>query len=373
MGHSSATAPPGPGEPGQLTAELERALVRALRGQYDELNATFFKEQLERPVIELANTSARFGQWAHATRTLEVSRTALLEHGWGVVVEVLKHEMAHQFVDEVLECRTESAHGPEFRRVCAERGFDARAAGVPEAAPLEGDRAKILDRIAKLLALAESPNLHEAQSAMNAAQRLMLKHNIESVASGGRNDYGFRHLGKPTGRVEEWARVLAVILGDHFFVQAIWVPVWRPLEGKRGSVLEVCGTPENLEIAEYVYSFLQATAERLWKEYQRDSRISSNRDRRSYIAGVMSGFREKLNEQRTLSRERGLVWVGDAELDGFFHQRHPYTRTTQYTGRRRGEAHAEGRAAGRSIVLHRGVGDSGGGRSSPALLPARRR
>ena len=36
--------------------------------------------------------------------------------------------------------------------------------------------------------------------------------------------------------------LLGAILGKHFFVEVIWVPVYRPLEQKRGSVLEVCGT-----------------------------------------------------------------------------------------------------------------------------------
>ena len=72
-----------------------------------------------------------------------------------MLVEVLKHEMAHQFVDEVLGVHDEPDHGPVFRQVCDERGIDARAAGAPDA-----DRARdhVLDRIAKLLALAGSPN-----------------------------------------------------------------------------------------------------------------------------------------------------------------------------------------------------------------------
>ena len=53
--------------------------------------------------------------------------------------------------------------------------------------------------------------------------------------------------------------ILAGILSDHFFVEVIWVPVWRPLDGKRGSVLEVCGSPANLELAEYVHAFVNHT------------------------------------------------------------------------------------------------------------------
>ena len=53
---------------------------------------------------------------------------------------------------------------------------------------------------------------------------------------------------------------MALILSEHFFVETIWVPVWRPLEGKRGQVIEVCGTRANVEIADYVHDFLTRPA-----------------------------------------------------------------------------------------------------------------
>ena len=58
--------------------------------------------------------------------------------------------------------------------------------------------------------------------------------------------------------------MVAMILGMHFFVEGIWIPVYRPLEAKRGSVLEICGSSANLAIAEYVHGFLHQTADRLW-------------------------------------------------------------------------------------------------------------
>ena len=359
------SAVPTAPEPRRLSVELERAVVRALRSTYDDLNATFFRWRLRRPPIELSDSSGRLGRWIKNPRALEIGRELLAEHGWGVVVEVLKHEMAHQYVDEVLEVE-ESAHGPAFREVCRERGFDARAAGVPETDGLDEAAAPILERIAKLLALAESPNLNEAQSAMNAAQRLMLKYNLESVQRPREGGYSYRHVGKPTGRVDESQRILAVILDEHFFVEPIWVPVWRPFDGKRGSVLEVCGTLPNLSIAEYVHSFLTETAERLWKEHKKAHGIRRNKDRRSFIAGVMSGFREKLARQKKQSDQQGLVWVGDAELHGYFRSRHPHVRTTRHFGRPRNEAHQHGRAAGRRIVLHKGM--RSGPSSGPKLL-----
>lgn len=355
----------------ELDVELERAALRALRAAYNDLNGALFKRALRRPVLELVDSTSRLGRWVHEHRSLELSRSLLTEHGWGVAVEVLKHEMAHQYVDEVLGRSGESAHGPAFRRVCEERAIDHRASGVPLAQEASAADARVLERVTKLLALAESSNVHEAQSAMNTAQRLMLKYNVEVVREGAVRGYGFRHLGRPTGRVSESERILAVIVGDYFFVEAIWVPVWRPLEGKRGSVLEVCGTPENLEMAEYVHSFLTHAAERLWREHKKKNGIRRNANRRTFVAGVMAGFRDKLEQQKRAHSQQGLVWVGDAELGVYFKKRHPHVRWTHHYGSRRTEAYAHGREAGRRIVLHRGV-QQGSSDQARLLPPASR-
>ena len=337
----------------RLGLELEAAALRAARATYSDLNYTFFNGRLRRPTMELTDTSTRLGRWMREFRRLDLSRSLLARYGWGTLVEVLKHEMAHQYTDEVLGAVDEAAHGPTFRRVCEERGFDARATGIPESAsPVS---APILDRVAKLLALAGSSNEHEAQAAMNAAQRLMLKHNLEELSVGREQALSYRHLGEPTGRVSEAERILANILSDHFFVDAIWVPVWRAKEGKRGSVLEICGRLENLEMAEYVYSFLMQTAARLWKEHKKSRGISGNRDRRAYLAGVMAGFRQELEAQARRNTKEGLVWVGDPEVGAFFHRRHPRIRWTRHTSSRGTSAHEHGVEAGRRIVLHRGI------------------
>ena len=343
-----------------LHIELERAAVRAIHKTYEQVNGSLFRFKLRAPAFELVESVERLGRWVPAHRTLELSRDLLVKHGWGVLEEVLKHEMAHQYVDEVLRIHDEPAHGPAFRRVCEERGIDARAAGAPAAA--EGAAVNpVLERIAKLLALAESPNEHEAQAAMSAAQRLMLKHNIEAAVSGSLPSYCFRHLGEPTGRVSEHERRLAMILDQFFFVQVIWVPVWRVTEAKRGSVLEVCGTRDNVELAAYVYDFLMYTSGALYRADRKRRGDRTHQARRKFLAGVMSGFHERLTGERKRSAAQGLVWAGDAELGGFFRRRHPHVRWARHSVSQGGEAYARGQTAGRNIVLHRGVktGNSG--------------
>jgi hypothetical protein len=351
-----------------LRIELERAALRAIHKTFEHVNGSLFRFKLRPPAFELTSNAERLGRWVPVHRTIELSRDLLGNHGWGVLEEVLKHEMAHQYVDEVLRICDEPAHGPAFRRVCEERGIDARAAGAPVADA--SATSPVLERIAKLLALAESPNEHEAQAAMSAAQRLMLKHNIEAAVSGTASSYSFRHLGKPTGRVSEHERRLAMLLDEFFFVQVIWVPVWRVDEAKRGSVLEVCGTRDNVELAAYVYDFLMYTSGALYRVDRKQRRDRTHAARRKFLAGVVSGFHERLKSERQRSEAQGLVWVGDAELGGYFRRRHPHVRWARHSVSTSGEAYARGQTAGRNIVLHRGV-KSGSSGTIRQLPPAR--
>ena len=292
-----------------MNAELEATLLRALLKTWRELNHAFFKNALRKPVMRLSSSETILGRWNRVARCIEISRPLMLDAPWGAIVEVLKHEMAHQYAHEVLAAVDEKAHGPAFQQVCARIGIDPAASGVPDVTGQvdeddeASERHRVLKRVADLLALAQSSNQHEAENAAALAQRLMLKHNIALAEE--RRRYAFRHLGTPKGRVQEHEHILAAIVADYFFVEAIWVPGYRTDDGKRGNVLEICGTPENLAMAGHVHAFLLGTAERLWKIHKREHDITKNRLRRGYLAGVMEGFRERLESERSRNKEKG--------------------------------------------------------------------
>ena len=297
------------------------------------------------PVFSLGADQGRLGLWRRQTREIVVQRRMAFRENWGVVVEVLKHEMAHQYVDEVLKATDESPHGPAFQRVCSDRGIDARALGLPKDSPAS----RVLERITKLLALAGSANQHEAEAAMAKAQAMLLEHNLAVTAQ----QYSFRQVGQPRQRIYEHARWLAVILSDHFFVEAIWVPAYDVRTGQRGTVLEICGTDENLAIAEYVYGFLQETGERLWRNHREANGIKGHGGRRRFLTGVMRGFLDRLEGARHQQQSKGLIWVGDGDLERYLHQRHPRTTRRRRRAGRRDEHFQAGRAAGEQIVLHK--------------------
>jgi hypothetical protein len=359
-------SPSDPDSPPHLSAALEAALLRALAALWDEINQNHFRGSLRRPVLALHDEPGRLGQWQGGRRHLSLSRALVRDQPWGVVREVLKHEVAHQFVDQVLQAHDETAHGPAFEAVCRQHGIDPAASGLPAAADASEEH-PVLRRIARLLALAGSPNLNEAQAAMSQAQRLMLKHNIEAAAATAQRGFQFRHLGRPTRRIGAADQMLASILADHFFVEVIWVPSYAVREGKEGRVLEVCGTRANLDVAAHVHGFLTEAAGRLWRDHKTARGLTGDRERRHFILGVMIGFAEKLRAQSEHNRVEGLVWRGDPELSGYLRRRHPRRRQGGRLGFRRTATYEHGRRAGSEIVLHRPVqATAGRGRLLPS-------
>lgn len=351
-----------------VTTEMQAAAVRALWKEWHAINWSVFREAMVAPVVELSDAEARLGQYDPTRRAMSVSRKLVFTQPWSTVAEVLKHEMAHQYVFEVLKISDETAHGGAFQQVCTRFGVDGRAAGLPATASNDEDD-RMLEKVARLLALAESSNQNEAEAAMRAAQRLMLKHNLDARSRP--SVHVWKTLGEPTGRVQEPERFLANLLTEHFFVEAIWIPVYDALEMRRKTVLEVCGTPANVALAEYVYVFLRDTAARLWATHKKHHGIKLDRDRRKFLTGVMLGFREKMKDEAQKSRESGLVWVKDAALHAYYRTRHPRVASTTFGTGRPSEAYGHGKMAGRDIVLHKPVA-SGPSTRAPAQLGPKR-
>src|SRR5580658_4281872 len=120
------------GDPQQeLTASLERALLRELVSEWKRINAAHFRDALALPSIVLSSSTSHLGRWRGDARVLELSRDMILAQPWAVVVEVLRHEMAHQYVHEALGETSESPHGPAFRAVCERLGVDPASSGLP--------------------------------------------------------------------------------------------------------------------------------------------------------------------------------------------------------------------------------------------------
>jgi hypothetical protein len=294
-----------------------------------------------------------------------------VEHDWVDVIATLEHEMAHQFVDEVYGGEPEP-HGPLYRKICKQLGIDFHARMRPSDATPRGDE-RVIAKVRKLLALAQSSNQHEAELAANLARKVIHRFNLDMLEAskhvGPNADtsaYARCTLGRPTGRRQPYESAIASLLIEHFFVRAVWLEHYDARTGKRGSILELLGRPENLQMAEFVYDFVLQTAERLWKDHKRERGIKGDKDRRVFLFGVVRGFSNKLRKERKIDEQEGLVWVPDAGLDQFTERRHPRLVSGRSTTISNADAYARGREAGATIVLHKPVetGSSGGARKA---------
>lgn len=332
----------------------ESLLIHELLSEWRRVNRLHFREALRAPILALSDGQTTLGTWTTTGRTLSLSRTLVTTQPWGVVVEILKHEMAHQYVAEVLKA-DETAHGPVFQEVCRRLQIDPAAGGLPDSA------SKAMRKVQRLLALAGSDNVHEAEVAARAARRLMLRHNLSEA--GGTSRYGFRQLGTPSGSRPLYDKLLAAILIDHFFVSGIWVSGYAVDRRKRGRVLEICGSPENLEVACWMHGFLLEATGRLWRAHRKRTG-AHGRDRQRFFAGVMMGVRQQLEAQQRDDEEAGLVWVKAAGLEDYLETRHPRRRAGRGSTLRANAATASGQTAGRTLQIRRPVAAKGG----PKLL-----
>jgi hypothetical protein len=339
---------------------LQDAWIRRLRWHYDFYNYYYADHKLRPPVFLIDGSRERLGLWNGLHRTISISEHHVLSHPWESVLDTLRHEMAHQYVEEVLRLPGASPHGEPFARACKLFRVEPRAtaSGLPllKDSALSVEREKMLERVRELLAMAGSPNEHEAATAMRLANKYLLKYNLSLSEAKEKTSFGVRTLGRCTSRIQEYEHTLARILQDHFFVEAVWVFSYDSLADRPGRILEVSGTPENLEMAEYVHRYILNVAEPLWREHRR--RVGGG-SRLQYLAGLIRGFEEKLESQKVqLREEHGLVWLGDPLLDQFHRYMHPRLRKMGSSGVHRGSGFAAGLRDGKEITLRRGVGGS---------------
>ena len=351
-----------------INDSLKNSWLLQLREDWRSANYYYFKNTLTAPQFELSASPNTLGSWQGGIkRTIRISMQLILKHPWEYVREVLYHEMTHQFVNEVLNMNDALAHGDAFQRVCREHGFDPSAAGrldqwvkfrqgKEETSPSQ----KLINKIHKLLALAKSTNVHEAESAMTRAQELLLKHNLSILNEGVERNYKHKQIGK-IGAKNPVKSIISTILNKFFFVETIWVYGYDQHKDKRGRILEVYGSQENLEMAEYVHEYLHNVSQQLWQGFKKENTIKGDKHRRTFIYGLLSGFHEKLELQAEIaSISNALIWKGDPKLKEYYRRRNPRikSKTVSYT-KSCHDVYQSGIQHGKRLILKKGIHKKG--------------
>lgn len=349
---------------------LRRLWLRQLHVEFRQL-CWLYRLPLSPPIFELSEGRSRAGSWSPGFDTLAIASWLIEEHDWDVVVEVLKHELCHQYVQQVLGRGAEAPHGPAFQEACDRLGLhpDFRSASgeIPRLLRGGGGRAgeaPILARVEKLFALAGSANEHEAALAMEKANALLRKHNLERLSARQPAEYDYLILDPGKKRLSAQWRAIAAILKDFFHVKVVLVRRFEARSGESRPVVELTGARENLAVAEYVAFFLEKRLAELWARYRRQTG-ASGREKASYTLGVLKGFRARLARQEEAAAaaegqaagEGALIRAGDPGLLHYYRARYPRLRVMRAAGLMVHEdSYEAGRREGGRLILHKGVG-----------------
>lgn len=375
--------------------KLKAAWLRQVQKAY--LNILWQHQlKLTPAILGLTTGKGAWGRWVERERRILLSQE-IFQFPWAAVMGILSHEVAHQMVSELISPvhrRGETAHGSLFWQMGTRLGLDpfylSSSVDLKEHTPqpwprwkkepVEQKSVQILAKIQKLLALSSSPVAAEAQAALDAAARLMARHNLEMLEDTSQEQpHVARIIELKARRLDSRLVLLAHILNKHFFVQTIFVPGYDPATDKESHDLELLGRPENTQLAQHLFHFLLERSETLWKAWHKDHRGGGLAARNSFIQSLLDNFSQKLDQVAIKEPGQGsgvkesssaLILAKDVGLEEFKQRRHPHLKCTRSGGRWynpvAGQAGAE---AGKALNFHRPLDGETQGPASVSSRP----
>lgn len=275
-----------------------------------------------------------------------------------VIKDVLRHELAHylafiEFGPGLMP------HGREFKLVCERHGWPSEISkasmNIDLANLSEGDIAseKTLAKVKNLLKLAESSNPHEAELATLKANQLLLKHNLRYTEAHEDEKLYVKGLMTQKRRNAKIGAVYDIL--RHFMVR----PVLS--YGKNQVTLEATGTKTNLELADYVASFLDEELERQWQKIKRERALKGVKAKNSFFVGMAKGYEEKaLGMERDFSPEESKALVSISKKLDRQVQRIYNRLSSAATGSKTDpNSYNLGKKAGNSLTINKGVKGKG--------------
>jgi hypothetical protein len=353
----------------RIHQELERRILHGLICEWESALLSLkpaHRSLINRPLFAIKDLKTQWGNWSAQRREISLSRQLVYNYPWDSIRDVLLHEMAHQIAQQIFGPSAEMSHGPAFQQACQILRIDHCASA--DYKPLQdrllqdvsaNQHDKRMLRIKKLLALAESKNIFEAEAAMAKAHELIAKYNIELNRHNDERRFISVFVGSPALRHHREDYHLANLLLDFYLIRGIWVTAYVIAKAKMGRVLEISGTSQNIKIAEYVHDFIRQFIEAQWLKYNRQKRL--NRQRKTdFAVGIVEGFRDKLQSNAKAKTEYKNIFAvikkGDPLLERYFKFKYPHTASVKTSGTHQdaGVLH-DGKKIGQKLIIAKGI------------------
>ncbi|MBI5646672.1 MAG: DUF2786 domain-containing protein [Ignavibacteriae bacterium] len=182
----------------------------------------------------------------------------------------------------------------------------------------------IIGKIRKLLALAGSPNEHEASLALAKAREMQREYGI-SDSDLAQAEFVIQQCNRSTWRSRPIEQPWIFSLLKAYF-KVIPVIITTGAMEVLGCDWIYCGKPHDILIAEYVHDYLMRVAKQRWSIYEKSlshriKRRGKIERHRAFLHGFFCAVSERLDAQnRAWYNETGIVVHADAKLVNFVDQ-----------------------------------------------------
>ena len=244
--------------------------------------------------------------------------------------DILRHELAHMIAYLRFG---DLSHGKIFRTICKEYGFPTETEKATGPLLQDNYESRIAQKIKKLLALAESTNANEAESAALKAQEMLLKYEVQEESEMVmRRIFSFK-------RASTKLKAISKILRT-FGVQPVFC----------SKTLEIFGQRHHVEIAEYVAHFLSNELDHLYKNQDGLSGLAA---KNSFFRGIAEGYCEKVKSAQA-RHERALVKIDFAPQKAI-PLAYPHLRTSSSRIINHRAGNLAGKKTGRNLKIRKGI------------------
>ncbi len=354
-----------------IQEQLENSIIKGLQLEWQAIHQDLppeYRTRIRMPAFRLSDGTHPLASWTSAGYLMSFSRKFVFAEDWGSLVEVLRHEIAHQLAATLDGAEEETPHGPIFRKACHLLHADPRATGswgalrtgTSGATVTPQDR--LIRKVQLLMQLAGSENPHESAQAAAKANTLITKYNLDVLYNDEKRDFVSLFLGKPALRHSGSTVSITALLEAHYFVQVVWVSSYVLEKGKMGRVPEVSGTPPNVRIASYVFDYLHRYITSQWDHYRREVKVARN-EKASFSLGLVDGFRKTLDRQKIKTLQeyaetlpgKNLMKREDARLKAYLGARYNRLRSFRRASGVDPSAYSAGKKIGEKLVISKGI------------------
>ena len=236
---------------------------------------------------------------------------------------------------------------------------------------------RVVERIRKLLALAQSSNPHEAALAAERATEIAQRHNLDLARIGPVEEERFVQRELDVGGASAWRWLLMSAIARANFCRALR----RRIAGRFQSEMFLVGERHNLAVCEFLFAFLAREVDRLadrgWRRARAvygewvEARAWKNDFRRGAVATISTRLAERSERFAAESpAARALVLDKEAALEAAVERLHPSAPTRSVRLRAAGHAFAQGQHEAGRIELRDALTVSPAGQPSLPGQPA---